>query len=107
MPEMSAPILSLDETRRWLRVDHSEDDDLIQALILDATELVETRLRRPVISDDETALCSSLADVPYSVKLSALGIVALKYENRDATSEDVWNRLATNAGLDRFILWEA
>lgn len=103
---MTTAILELEEAKRWLRVDHDEDDLLIESLILDATELVETRLRRPVVGG-ENAVCESVSDVPASIKLAALGLVALKYENRDATSDDVSNRLLTNAGLDRFIDWGA
>ena len=104
---MSTPILNLDETKLWLRVDHEFDDDLIEALIADATDLVETRLRRPVVSDDEAAaVCSTVSEIPAAIKLAALGIVALKYENRSATSQEVSDRLLTNAGLDAWINWE-
>lgn len=103
---MSTPILNLDETKLWLRVDHEFDDNLIEALIADATDLVETRLRRPVVSDDEAAVCSAVNEIPAAIKLAALGIVALKYENRSATSQEVSDRLLTNAGLDAWINWE-
>lgn len=103
---MSTPILDLEETKLWLRVDHTFDDNLIEALIADATDLVETRLRRPVVSDDEAAVCSAVDEIPVAIKIAALGIVALRYENRSATSEEISDRLLTNAGLDRWINWE-
>ena len=103
---MSTSILTLAETKLWLRVDHTSEDTLIEALVADATALVESRLRRPVIGDGEDAVCSDVSAVPAAIKMAALGIVALKYENRSATSQEEAERLITNAGLDAYIDWE-
>lgn len=105
---MSEPILTLSETKLWLRVETSEEDSLITALIADATELVETYLKRPVIGTaDENAVCKTIDDVPESLKIAALSVMALKYEKRDATADDVSDKLLTNAGLDKYIDWSA
>lgn len=103
---MSTPILTLADAKLWLRVDHTSEDTLISALIDDATELVEARLRRPVVGSGEDAVCSDVSSVPAAIQFAALGIVALKYENRSATSQEIADRLVTNAGLDPYIDWE-
>lgn len=104
---MTVPIISLEEAKGWLRVDSDADDAVIQWLTVDATELVETFLKRPIVGKEDKAVCEDVKDVPMSLKIAALSVVALKYEKRDATSDDVSDRLLTNGGLDRWIDWSA
>lgn len=103
---MTEPILTIEQTKLWCRIDADVDDLVVQALIEDATLLIETRLRRPVIStDDENAVCTSIDTVPASIKLAALGVISMKYENRQATNQQVWDMIGTNVGLDQYIDW--
>lgn len=50
---MTTPCVKLDEAKLYLRVDGSDDDSVISALIEAATGLAETRLRRPIVGDVE------------------------------------------------------
>lgn len=104
---MAEAILSLEQAKAWLRVDFDEDDELIRFLVDEATGLVETRLRRPVIGDDDEAVCKDAASVPKTIIGVVQALISLKYEHRDATSDDVGAILEKNAGLDRWINWEA
>nr|DAJ51212.1 MAG TPA: Head Tail Connector Protein [Caudoviricetes sp.] len=101
-------IISLTEAKAWLRVDTDDEDALITSLINAATGLVEARLRRPVIGDTETgAVCEDLEGVPAPIRMAALAVVALMYERRDATADDVNARVLTSAWLDPYIDWES
>lgn len=69
---MTAPILTLEETKQFLRVLHDEDDALIEGLIVTATETA-------------LAHADGLADtdpMPESVRTSALLHVCRLYDDR-------------------------
>lgn len=101
---MAEPIVTLAQAKEWLRLDSDDEDAVINLLIADASELIETYIKHPVIADED-GVCTTIDDVPTSIKLCALGVIAYKFEHRDATSEEISARLLTNAGLDPYIDW--
>lgn len=69
---MIAPILTLEETKAFIRVDDSDEDTLIEALILTATETALAHADGLLEGDE----------VPESVRTSALLHVARLYDDR-------------------------
>ena len=103
---MTTSCVTLDEIKSWLRVDHEEDDDLLKTLGEAATELTETRLRRPIIADDDaSALSKTIDTVPKSIKIAVLVITSFMYENRNATDIELRDRVLRQSLLDQWILW--
>lgn len=68
-------IISLEETKLYLRVDGNEEDTLITQLILSAEDICEGILRYPL---------TDLEVVPESLKQALLYAVANMYENRES-----------------------
>lgn len=104
---MTTSCVDLEEVKRYLKVEHTADDEVLEMLAESATSLVETRLRRSVIGDVVTgALAVTADDVPKAVKLSVLIIVSYLYENRDATDEQLRSRVLRQAALDAYVRWD-
>lgn len=75
-------IVTLDETKLWIRVDHSDEDALIESFILAAEELVEGILRFP-LSEFE-------GNVPEAIKHAVFFTVSKFYEDRnDLDMQDI------------------
>ena len=103
---MTTSCVTLDEIKSWLRVDHEDDDDRLETLGEAATELAETRLRRPIIADDDASSISKTIDtVPKSIKIAVLVITSFMYENRNATDIELRDRVLRQSLLDQWILW--
>lgn len=103
---MTTSCVTLEEIKSYLRIDHQSEDGLLEQMGKAATELAETRLKRPIIADDDiSALATNIDGVPQSVKLAVLVIVAFLYENRSPTDEELRNRVLRQALLDRYIYW--
>lgn len=86
------PIITFDETKRHLKVDHDEDDDEITEIAADASALILNYLKVPEDQWQDTNL--QPASVPRPVRAAALKVAAALYENRDgsgtpALSQDV------------------
>lgn len=100
------PAVSLEETKRWLRVEIPEEDEIIRTLILSSTQMVETRIRRAIISrGQEAGIAESIETVPGAIKTVILALVAYQYENRSATDDELRARVLRAVGLDGFIDW--
>lgn len=67
--------VTLEETKLWIRVEHSDEDALIESFILAAAELVEGILRFP-LSEFE-------GNVPEAVKHAIFFTVSKFYEDRN------------------------
>lgn len=106
---MTAACVSLEEAKSFLRVDGTDDDDIIQTLIEASTGLAETRLKRPIIGDVEKgrAVCSRIEDVPADLRMAVCVIVAFWYENRTAQDVDLRARVLRQAALDKYIDWSS
>ena len=84
-------MLTLTETKLHLRVDHVEEDSLIQSLITTATTATADYLNMPVAMMTST--------VPSPIKAAALLMVAGLYTNREDQSDrqlyrnDTYHRL--------------
>ena len=65
-------ILTVDEVKQHLRIDHDEDDEIIYNLITQAQATAEDFCR--VLFED---------DVPSPVRLAVLLMISHYYENRD------------------------
>lgn len=103
---MTTACIDLPELKSFLRIDHDADDALLGTMAEMATELIETRLRRPVIdAQDPRAVAKDLASVPASVRIAAAVIVAFIYENRGATDTELRDRVLRQAALDQYIDW--
>ena len=64
-------MLTLDEVKGFLRIDHNEEDGYISVLLLLAKELCENYLRKDIIEP-----------IPESVRQAQLLVISHFYENR-------------------------
>ena len=71
-------MLTLQETKVFLRVDGDEDDTLISSLIITAQVLTEDILRRPL---------SEFGELPDPIKQAMLIIVGTLYEERQVSKD--------------------
>ncbi|WP_243122234.1 head-tail connector protein [Clostridium thermarum] len=72
---MGPLIVTLEETKLWLRVEHSDEDALIESFIAAAEELVEGILRFP-LSEFEVS-------IPEAIKYAVFFTVSKFYEERN------------------------
>lgn len=103
---MTIGCVSLAEVKSFLRLDHDAEDGLLTSMIEMATEMIETRIRRPVIGEADNAVAAKAEDVPASIRLAAAIIVAFIYENRTATDTEIRDRVMRQAALDQYLDWE-
>ena len=68
-------IVTLEETKLWIRVEHSDENALIESFILAAEELVEGILRFPLNEFED--------NVPEAVKHAVFFTVSRFYEDRN------------------------
>lgn len=68
-------IVTLEETKQWIRVKHSDEDALIESFILAAEELVEGILRFPLSEFEE--------NIPEAIKHAVFFTVSKFYEDRN------------------------
>lgn len=66
--------------KNYLRVDHNEDDVLIQLMVDSAKSYIQSYLNQPF---------EAFEDIPVEFTLAALNLVAEWYENRAVSSEKV------------------
>jgi len=69
--------LSLNEVKAWLRIDHDDEDYLIETLMDSAFEYTESFLNNDFISDEGEEL-----EIPTPVKYAVLKIISGMYEHR-------------------------
>lgn len=100
--------VSLDEAKLHLRVDHNNDDPLINALCLSATQMAEHELQRGLISREGTVgFGANPSDVPASIKQWILLQIGYLYENREAATDGTKTPLPhLHALLDPFRTWQ-
>ena len=72
-------MLTLSETKNFLRVDDEEDDALITSLIITAKVLIEDIIRDTIDTYD---------NVPEPIKQAALIIIGTLYEERQVSKND-------------------
>jgi hypothetical protein len=72
---VGALIVTLEETKLWIRVEHSDEDALIESFILAAEEFVEGILRFPLSEFD--------GNVPGAIKHAVFFTVSKFYEDRN------------------------
>lgn len=70
-------MLTLQETKHFLRVDTDEDDNLISSLILTGESLIEEIIRTPL---------STYKEVPEPIKQATLIVVGTLYEERQISN---------------------
>ncbi len=73
------PVVSLEEMKAWLRVEHDEEDGLIESLLAQAKAAAEDFCR---VSFDASA--------PEPVKLAIKLMASHYYENRDNPDKQVY-----------------
>ncbi len=78
------PVVSLDDMKAWLRVEHDEEDELIASLLVQAKAAAEDFCR---VSFDENA--------PEPVKLAVKLMVSHHYEYRDNTDMQAYQSMRT------------
>ena len=84
-------MLTLTETKLHLRVDHSEEDALIEALMATATAACADYLNMPA--------ADLVVAVPAPVKSAALLLVGTLYEQRESQGERPYNKNPTFEAL--------
>lgn len=101
------PAVTLEDAKLHLRVDHSADDALIEALCLAATQMAEHELQRGLISREGTVgYGETPADVPAAIRQWILLQIGHLYEHREATVEGSVTPLPNlHALLDPFRTW--
>lgn len=66
-------MLTLKETKEFLRIDSDEEDVLLSKLIMTAKELIEGVVRKPI---------NDFEEIPTTIRQAMLIIVATLYEER-------------------------
>ena len=84
-------MLTLPETKLHLRVDHSEEDALIEALMTTATAACADYLNMDA--------ADLVVAVPAPVKSAALLLIGTLYEQRESVGERPYNRNPTFEAL--------
>ena len=77
-------MLTLPETKLHLRVDHNDEDALIEALMATATAACADLLNMPA--------ADLVVAVPAPIKSAALLLVGALYENRESMGERPYNK---------------
>ncbi len=78
-------VVTLEDTKLWIRVDGDYEDSLIESLILTAEGMVEDILRFPMTEFTE--------GVPEAVKHAIFFCVSKLYEGRNSAEIDDLNRI--------------
>lgn len=82
----AVPAVTLADAKAHLRVEHANEDGLINNLILAATQAAEHELQRVLITrGSQTGYGAAPADVPVGIRQWLLLTVAYWYENRKAS----------------------
>lgn len=89
-------MLTLQETKEFLRVDGDEEDALISSLILTAKDLTEDVMRRKLSDFDE---------LPETVRQAMLILVATLYEERQVSKGKTGVSVADTLDLVRRMLF--
>lgn len=99
--------VTLEDAKLHLRVDHSADDALIEALCLSATQIAEHELQRGLISREGTVgYGAEPSDVPAAIRQWILMQVAHFYEQRQAATQGELKKLPfVDALLDPYRTW--
>lgn len=79
-------VISLTETKKYLRIDHNADDELLTLLIETAKEQAQAYLNHDFTVINEEGIVTYLA-VPSTVKLACLRMVNSWYDYRDEVTE--------------------
>lgn len=79
-------VVTLDEAKTYLRVDYSDEDDLIRNFIASAQNLVQDMTR---LSDDNWSTADE--DTLARVQISVLFAVAYFYEHREEADHSALN----------------
>ena len=89
-------MLTLQETKEFLRVDGDEEDTLISSLILTAKDLTEDVMRRKL---------TDFAELPETVRQAMLILVATLYEERQVSKGKTGVSVADTLDLVRRMLF--
>lgn len=89
-------MLTLQETKEFLRVDGDEEDTLISSLILTAKDLTEDVMRRKL---------SDFTELPETVRQAMLILVATLYEERQVSKGKTGVSVADTLDLVRRMLF--
>lgn len=104
---MTKIAVTLEELKQHLRVEHDADDALIQSYGLAATEFAEQVCDREIVKDtDQRAVCTSIDDVPDSIKTWIKLYVTDLYERRSITEGQDSKIRHYDHLLDRFIIYD-
>lgn len=77
MPEL----ITLDETKNYLRIDFTEDDLFLNTLIIAARNYCEAVLNKPLLTSDMTE--ETTWEVPETIRIAMLMLISHWYENRE------------------------
>lgn len=99
--------VTLEAAKAHLRVDMTDDDDLISALCLACTQMAEHELERPLITrEGSEGYGTDPSDVPAAIRQWILLHVGYYYENRQAAQTQAVTALPRLYSLlDPFRTW--
>jgi uncharacterized phage protein (predicted DNA packaging) len=79
-------VITLEEMKKYLRIDHNADDDLLTLLIETAKEQAEAFLNHDFTEIDSEGVVRQMT-IPFSVKLACMRMVNSWYDYRDEVTE--------------------
>lgn len=104
--DSAAEVVTLEELKHHLRVEHDADDDLIQSFGLAAAEHAEHLCGREIVRrNDPMAICDSISGVPASIQTWIKLYVTDLYERRSITEGGEFKIRNYDHLLDRWIVY--
>lgn len=89
-------MLTLKETKEFLRIDSDEEDVLLSKLIMTANELIEGVVRKPI---------NDFEEIPTTIRQAMLIIVATLYEERQISKSKTGINVTETLDLVRRMLF--
>lgn len=89
-------MLTLKETKEFLRIDSDEEDVLLSKLIMTAKELIEGVVRKPI---------NDFEEIPTTIRQAMLIIVATLYEERQISKSKTGINVTETLDLVRRMLF--
>lgn len=83
-------IVSLEQVKDHLRIDHDAEDADLTLKIQAASLMILEYVRRSESDYEQDS--DDVLDVPYSMKMACLIMVGILYRDRDGTESDKWQQ---------------
>lgn len=83
-------IVSLEQVKEHLRIDHDAEDADLTLKIKAASRMILEYVKRSESDYDEDS--DGILEVPYTMKMACLIMVGILYRDRDGTESDKWQQ---------------